>query len=399
MMNKGFKVAYLGPAASFSQQAALSVFSPEHNSFQALPSFASVFQALQSSVQNGESQDAVYDYAIVPFENSTNGSVVQVLDLLAQCGLDQGGPYPDLEVCAEYYLSVHHCLFVNNSPSDASSPALPNGNEVANAYGKITTLYSHPQVWGQCNRFLQKNFHGVERIDLGSTSAAAQLVAKDSSGTAAAISSSLAGEVNGLRLLATNIEDEPDKNTTRFFMLRNRRQKSTNDFDLQSETSNTKLDHKSLIAFTVPHFTSPGSLADALAVFRQHNFNLTSIDTRPSRKQNWHYIFLVECEESRISGDQENLKSLLSMLHKHTESLLYLGSWKDQLKWNWNDECSTCCKYRWKLHDVVDVIWGWLDTWSAFAKRMLQQCYSSSKEGICSIVHIGMSGWFQLETW
>lgn len=466
-------VAYLGPEASFSHQAALELFpdaSRETDTNNArvtldpLPSFSSIFSAIQhSSSTRTTSSDApspilhpptqpspssTYDYAVIPIENSTNGSVVQVFDLLAQCGLDDddngnAALYPDLQVCAEYYLPVHHCLFVHPSSQSphasttTSSPAVTVSHTESQSpapsgplFPPISTLYTHPQVWGQCGRFLSKHFPPgvVERIDLGSTSAAASLVAREGGvaapaaaaatertasskatssptpTTIAAISSRLAGEKHKLVCLAENIEDSPGENTTRFLVLRNRRRRprypehhrtlvsrllsssppqsstvteaTSPDGDSirpdQKEQAQTqaraRIRHKSLITFTIPH-TKPGALADALAVFKTHGFNLTSIDTRPSRRRNWHYVFFVECEEASSSsstgadattgpspvgtanavgvdagsidgdgdGDDdddlgENLRSILDGLAKYTESLRYLGQFVDQLQ-------------------------------------------------------------------
>ncbi|KIV85013.1 hypothetical protein PV11_00752 [Exophiala sideris] len=306
-------IAYLGPEASFSHQAAIEVFSPSTNILHPVPSFSAIFSAIQSST---------HDFAVIPIENSTNGSVVQVLDLLSQCGLDSSAAYPDLEVVAEYYLPVHHCLFVSSTSTNPD----------------IRTIYTHPQVWGQCNKYLSSNFppNQVERIDVGSTSAAAQLVSRDGDASNAAIASKLAGQRHNLICLAENIEDEPGSNTTRFFVVRNRHQRTPGLEQYLSSRPNQKQKYKSLITFTIPH-TKPGALADALAVFNQYHFNLTSIDTRPSRKRNWQYVFFVECEEadnrntSSIDDEEENLKNLLTDLQKFTESLRHLGRFQDQL--------------------------------------------------------------------
>ncbi|KAK5061402.1 hypothetical protein LTR84_007944 [Exophiala bonariae] len=418
------RVAYLGPEASFSHQAAIELFSPEGTNpeepnsqpeitLQPLPSFTSIFSSVQRTSSSfstesapGQPDSQPYDYAVIPIENSTNGSVVQVFDLLGQCGLDDDknntdssttAQYPDLQVCAEYYLPVHHCLFVHPSQTvDASSSSwspLPERSP-ARQYPPISTLYTHPQVWGQCGRFLSKHFPAgvVERIDLGSTSAAASLVAREGAApstvsgadteppalgaTIAAISSRLAGQKHNLTCLAENIEDSPGDNTTRFLVLRNARLRprhpafhsalvsrlqltTTNNHDVENRTTKAHVRHKSLITFTIPH-TKPGALADALAVFKTHGFNLTSIDTRPSRRRNWHYVFFVECEEAdteedNAQGQREaialdhggghdtndldaNLKSILHGLATYTESLRYLGRFVDQLQTNGEEQ-------------------------------------------------------------
>lgn len=337
-------VAYLGPEASFSHQAAIEVFQSASSSvsLRPLPSFSAIFSSIQNSSASSEPQIS-YDYAVIPIENSTNGSVVQVLDLIAQCGLDSTAPYPDLEVCGEYYLPVHHCLFVAPSPAgDPDDGGHSSKTPSDDAKQSIRTLYSHPQVWGQCGRFLSAHFppNVVERIDVGSTSAAAQLVAREANGgLSAAIGSKLAGEKNSLVCLAENIEDEPGQNTTRFFVVRNRK-RTTVDALFPGSRRHGDAQYKSLITFTIPH-TKPGSLAEVLAVFKQFSFNLTSIDTRPGRKRNWQYVFFVECEETfsapntsgtRDSRDAKNLMAMLHELGRFTESLRYLGRFVDQLQ-------------------------------------------------------------------
>ncbi|EXJ63191.1 hypothetical protein A1O7_03637 [Cladophialophora yegresii CBS 114405] len=400
---KTLHVAYLGPEASFSHQAALEVFPPTTDrtvALHPLPSFSAIFSGIQNS--SGAAADGIgseselesqslasppedsihYDYALVPIENSTNGSVVQVLDLIAQCGPVAPALYPDLEVCAEYYLPVHHCLFVSPRSASSSSfstsisaPRTSTQESTTTATAShdgdqpqltraIRTLYTHPQVWGQCARFLATHFSpkDVERIDVGSTSAAAQLVARDaysattstSGGLNAAIASKLAGERHALVCLAENIEDEPGRNTTRFVVVRNRRRarqpSPSRDNDIidfetvgqkegQSQTqpqTHSPRRHKSLITFTIPH-TKPGALADALAVFKNCGFNLTSIDTRPSRRRNWQYVFFVECEDADASvpsagtEGEGKVMEMLDELNKFTESLRYLGRFVDRL--------------------------------------------------------------------
>ncbi|KAL2412742.1 hypothetical protein ABEF95_002423 [Exophiala dermatitidis] len=430
-------VAYLGPEASFSHQAAIGVFGPTTStststplssspasastssnerlvSLHPLPSFSAIFSAIQNSPSSSSSSAATsetkeqiqydFDFAVIPIENSTNGSVVQVLDLLAQCGHEtetetepestalspssaaaaataRPALYPDVEVCAEYYLPVHHCLFVapssvaehehgsagNHGHDDGSNSSTTKPDPPKS----IRTLYTHPQVWGQCGRYLAAHFPPtvVERIDMGSTSAAAQLVAREGAakkekpqsishcnstcdsvdpapapGISAAIASKLAGEKHNLVCLAENIEDEPGSNTTRFFVVRNRNHNRNSQQQLPKHlhtehTHTQQYYYKSLITFTIDH-TRPGSLADALAVFKQYSFNLTSIDTRPSRKRNWQYVFFVECETTHPQPEpaagsghkDQKLTNMLRDLRKFTESLRYLGRFEDQLR-------------------------------------------------------------------
>lgn len=260
-------------------------------------SFADAFAA----VQQGQ-----LDYAIIPVENSSNGSVVQTLDLLA----DRNETYGDVEVCAEHYLTVHHCFMVRKG--------------VSSNYSSITKLYTHPQAWGQCEAFLSKNFKGVERQDVSSTSKAAEIVSKETTERSGAIASRFAAEYHGVDVLEENIEDRAD-NTTRFLILRNvHSERSTR---LNFGPTSTAL--KTLILFTVNH-DSPGALADALSVFKDHGLNLTSINTRPSQRRAWQYVFFVECARVPTPQNQEAVTRVLQSLPQVTESCKYLGTWKDE---------------------------------------------------------------------
>ena len=286
------------------------------------PSFADVFDAVQNS------QSA---YGVVPVENSSNGSVVQLLDLLA----DRDGKYSNITVCAEHYLTVHHCLLVRKAKERTVNGHIKN-EEVR--LEDIVKLYTHPQAWGQCDTFLEHHFTGVERQDVSSTSKAAQLVAEDESGTSAAIASRLAGEFSDLRVLHENIEDKGD-NTTRFLIIeKTPGSDSRNRIGARTETRNDTRGHevwkwKSLISFTIDHERA-GALADALSVFKKHQFNLTSIDTRPSRVQPWHYIFFVECGNETDGNHQESIQALITDLGHVALSYRHLGYWQDQLRCN-----------------------------------------------------------------
>ena len=388
------RTAYLGPEASFSHQAVVEAL--PHTQAVPLPSFKAILSALQGSDQGVADG---YDFAVLPVENSTNGSVVQALDLVAQCGLDpKSSAYPDVEVIDEHYLEVHHCLFIRRSWAEQNLgqetiATLPirldqdahnthategvngtlstNSTKVGTAMSKlgslverldIKTLYTHPQVWGQCNNVLSTLLPpgNVDKVDMSSTSAAAAFVASASdhgainsaAGGAAAISSSLAGAKHKSELicLAENIEDEPGANTTRFLILCNKKHSQAR--HLASHELHSEVRVKSLWAFTVAHFI-PGALAATLAVFAKHNFNLSVIQSRPKPKNkqdtdhdgsantkkardlNWMYVFFVECFHSRQADvrhhEDAKLSDLVTELQSVTEQVNLLGSWKARL--------------------------------------------------------------------
>ena len=300
------KAAYLGPNASFSHQAALQIFRNSATQLQALPTFADIFEDVQS---------LQYEYGVVPIENSSNGSVVQSLDLLA----DRQLKYRDVKVCAEHYLPVHHQLLIKQTGQDATRQP-----ELEKALMRIQKFYTHPQAWGQCSAFLSRlECRSIARQDCSSTSEAARIVSENEAGTCAAIASELAAEEYGLVRLAHDIEDKGD-NTTRFFVVA--RVGAT----LSQSTLEDGRFHKHLVSFTIDH-ESPGALADALSIFKKHDFNLTSINTRPSRLRPWHYIFFGECEQRHRHYRADAITSLISNLGDVALSSRHLGSWEDQL--------------------------------------------------------------------
>ncbi|KAK9423529.1 putative Prephenate dehydratase [Seiridium unicorne] len=336
-------VCFLGPETSYTHQAALQAFPSEK--FELLPvvSIKDVFDTTQSGRAS---------YGVVPFENSTNGSVVFTLDHFA----DREGRYQDLSVCAEVYLDVHHCLLgyaPSSSSSDsrvsppvdeASKPGLKQPAKPLASLDHVKRVYSHPQAWGQVTRFMHTYLKGIETIDVSSTSRAAALAKEDESGTSAAISSALAGEIQGLEALARNIEDRED-NTTRFFVLRKgtgqegsvipgltgqvpqRRgipQHAPEHEEGGGESKQPKT--KSLVSFTVPH-TAPGALADVLECFRKGGLNLTSINSRPSLSEPFQYVFFVEFDGHMFEDAEGKVQEVFRGVGRVAQSWRWLGSW------------------------------------------------------------------------
>ncbi|KAL5440866.1 hypothetical protein PMIN07_007973 [Paraphaeosphaeria minitans] len=361
-------VTFLGPVASYTHQATLSAFPNSTHTLTPTITIEDVF----ASVQSGTAARGV-----VPFENSSNGSVVFTLDLFA----DVRAKYPDIVVCAESYVAVQHCLLGHAEsrsdhqdatpssvggaasrtgtgviPSPLSSgtatptPSLPRPTKPTarplSDLSRITKLYSHPQAWGQCKVFLDTYLKGVERQDVSSTSRAAQMAAEDGSGQSAAVSSAFAAEVCGLGVLARGIEDAAD-NTTRFFVIKRRGGEDEDDDDDGDDDDDDDGDDdddadlkaagepewKSLVSFTVDH-ANPGSLAHSLAVFETHALNLTSINTRPSGEENWKYIFFVEFKGRRRDAATRGggpVDEALRELDAVCRSWRWLGSWESRL--------------------------------------------------------------------
>jgi prephenate dehydratase len=281
-----------------------------------------VFEAVQS----GEAARGV-----VPFENSTNGAVIFTLELLG----DRHKLYSDITICGESYLDVSHCLLGRKAPPastidspnmsgsctptfSAPTPVKPR-TEPLSSLKHIKRLYTHPQAFGQCEDFLGAYLKGIERIDVSSTSRAAEIVKADTSGTSAAIASSLAADIHGLDFLAKGIEDRED-NKTRFFILRK---------GIEKVEQIAFVPSKSMICFTIDH-RSPGALADVLECFRNSKLNLTSINSRPTQNIPFQYIFFVEFEGSRLRDADGRVEQALQAVEKASHSWRWLGSWDDK---------------------------------------------------------------------
>ena len=268
----------------------------------------------------------------MPFENSTNGAVIFTLDILA----DRHTAFPDIIICGEAYLDVSHYLLGRKRPKAAitDSPEIsgtctpttsrptPEKPRTVPLYSlkHIQRIYTHPQAFGQCEIFLGAFLKGIERIDVSSTSKAAEVVKEDTTGTSAAIASKVAADVQNLDVLARGIEDRLD-NKTRFFIIRK-------GVDPAASTATSKT--KSLITFKVDH-SKPGALASVLVCFQQNGINLTSINSRPTRLVPFQYIFFVEFEGSRLNDPSGRVKTALDAIDEYVQSWRWLGSWDDKL--------------------------------------------------------------------
>lgn len=268
-LEKKPSVAFLGPAASFSHAAARVKFG--HG----------VDYSPQDTISNvfNEVEKGGCDFGVVPIENSLEGAVTHSMDKLAET---------ELKICAEIFLPVSHCLLAL-----ARRP-------------KPTRVYSHPQVFGQCRAWLQKNLPSVELIESSSTAQAARLASEQKS--AAALASRLAATVYGLKILAERIEDDSG-NITRFLVIG------------RLEPSPGLRDRTSII-FTLPH--RAGSLYDALSAFKRRGINLTRIESRPLSRKPWEYCFFVDFEGHRRRA---KIKAVLEELKEVCLFLKILGSY------------------------------------------------------------------------
>jgi prephenate dehydratase len=249
------QIGFLGPQTSFSHMVAKDNFPSD--SLVALNSIPAIF----ASLVTGE-----ISKAIVPIENSSGGTVAITLDELIE---------KDIFVSKEVYFKVEHCFLARRS--------LEN----------IKKIYSHPQAFAQCKNWIYKNAFGKELIEVMSTSKAAEKASIEIN--AGAIASKLASEKFGLDIIEEGINDD-DENTTRFFIIS------------KIPPLNKKKFNKTGIIFGVEN--KPGSLLDILMIFKQHNLNLLKIESRPSKKKKWEYLFFVEIQNYKLPELNEAIKKI-----------------------------------------------------------------------------------------
>ncbi|RDA83164.1 hypothetical protein CP532_4930 [Ophiocordyceps camponoti-leonardi (nom. inval.)] len=311
-------VSFLGPIASYSHQAVLQTFPREKWELRPASTITDVFEKVQS-------RQALV--GVVPFENSSNGCVVETFDNFA----DRDKRYRDIVVQGEIYIDVNHCLLGKRLPVDADvtvGTADRSTAKVDSGFGYIKQLFSHPQALGQCRRFISTDLGHAETLPVSSTSRAAEMVAQSGDVASAAISSKLAASVYGLDVLAETIQDRRD-NTTRFLIIGNLREPAQNAsavIQSLSAVAKSPSGTKSLVSFTVPH-DSPGALAGVLCCFDEEKLNLTSINTRPSLLAPFQYVFFVEFEGHRYDEDGR-VERALEKISRVAKESRWLGSWE-----------------------------------------------------------------------
>lgn len=222
------------------------------------------------------------DLGIVPVENSIEGAVNQVNDLLVETSL---------QIIGEVRLPVHHCLL-----------ALPETD-----YRDIKVVYSHPQALAQCRGFITRN--KLEPRPYYDTAGAALMLANERPKATAVIASRLCAELYGLEVLKDNIEDH-ESNSTRFVVL--------------SREKSKKQGNKCSIIFSTSH--KAGSLFSILKVFSDSGINLTRIESRPIRKEPKKYAFLLDFQGS---DTDKKITSALAKIKEETPSYKFLGCYQE----------------------------------------------------------------------
>lgn len=259
-IQKNHSVAYLGPEATFTHIAAINYFGQSVNYVPQM-----TIRDIFCEVEKGACH-----YGVVPVENSIEGSVNYTLDLFFES---------DLKICAELYHPISHDLL---SKSDT--------------LGGIEIIYSHPQAFAQCRKWIQKNLSGAVLVECDSTAHAARKASDDRK--SAAIASSKAAHIYNLQVAASKIEDI-SRNTTRFLVIG------------KDDIKRTGSD-KTSIMFVTSHV--PGALYKALKPIADAGINMVKLESRPTKHENWSYFFFVDLEghiEDRVINETiEQMKKI-----------------------------------------------------------------------------------------
>jgi len=283
-LEKTMTIAYLGPEATFTHQAAIRRFGSSLR-YASQKTIADVFTEVAKNRA---------DYGVVPVENSTEGVVTHTLDMFVDS---------DLKIVSQIVLPISHCFASRYSKE------------------KIKRIYVHSQTLGQCRNWLQKNFPNAELLETSSNAKSAELAAQDAPSVkveeggivlhqqdASAITSELAAEKYKLPILERDIQDNA-ANATRFLVLGRQCSPPTGD------------DRTSLM---VSVSDKVGALHEAIAAFRKFKINLTKIESRPSKRKAWEYFFFIDCDGH---AQEKKVAGAIKILGKHCNFVKILGSY------------------------------------------------------------------------
>ncbi|MGI9533616.1 MAG: prephenate dehydratase [Thermodesulfobacteriota bacterium] len=270
-LQKPTKVGYLGPYGSFSNQAAFHKFGSS-SELVPLSSFEEVFEEVNKKR---------LEFGIIPIENSVEGSIGSVLDILLAW---------DLKISSEYFERISHFLLSKSGK-----------------LSDIKVVASHPQALGQCRKWVSRNLKNIELYETASTAAAAKTAAEDSE--VAAIASEYSASIYNLKILQSHIEDSA-QNTTRFLIIGH-------------EESPLTGEDKTSIAFSLKD--EPGALQKSLFLpFADANINLTKIESRPSKDRPWEYVFFVDFFGHHMD---KTIRAVIKKVEKKCIFLKILGSY------------------------------------------------------------------------
>ncbi len=269
------RIAYLGPPGTFTEQACV-LYTGGSDQTELVP-YTSITASAEAAAR------LEVDAAVVPFENSLAGAVGETHDLIIH--------QLDLSICSELVIPIEHCLIVSPTADSA----------------EITTIYSHPQALGQCQRYIARRFPNARTEATLSTAQAVGRAVEQGDHTAA-IAPRRAAELHGAQILEIGIEDD-HRNATRFVVL------AAQDHDPTG-------DDRTTILFSTAN--RPGALLRALQHFADEGINLTRIESRPARERLGTYLFLVDCDGHRSTAP---LSEALARMEPELERLRIIGSY------------------------------------------------------------------------
>ena len=280
-LEQPLRIGFLGPRGSYSHQASVKQFgsSVEYEDLR-------LIEGVFTEVRRGH-----VNYGLVPIENSIGGGIVETLD-----ALDKNAG--NVHVYAEVQINIHHTLLTDCDPA------------------KVRRIHSKPEVFAQCRNWLNTQYPNAALLPDASTSQAVKTAIDENRKAleigaepgSAAIASKLAGEIHGLPVLFSRIEDNPD-NITRFYVISREQAKPTGD-------------DKTSLVFTTEDRS--GALVEVLQAFHHAGINLSHIDKRPSGRENWTYTFFVDALGHR---DEDAMKRALAEAAAHCKELQILGSY------------------------------------------------------------------------
>jgi prephenate dehydratase len=265
------KIGFQGELGSYSEIAALRFFSNSQSNFIPFRSFQDLFDNVENSF---------LDAAIIPVENSIEGSVNETYDLLME---------KQLFVTGEIYQRIRHCLITNKRSQE------------------IKTVYSHPQALAQCRKYIRKR--SLEPIPSYDTAGSVKFIKEHSLVYASAIASKRSAEIYDMKIIEEGIEDK-NNNFTRFLVI-------------SKISGNQTTADKTSIIFSISH--TPGSLFLILKEFALRNINLTKIESRPTKDIPWEYYFFVDFEGN---PNEDTIKKSMLNIKKETLFFKILGSYK-----------------------------------------------------------------------
>jgi len=270
-LEKPQRIAALGKEGAYTYSAAQRIFG-QQASYDSCKDIPEVFQKVEREE---------CDYGVLPIENSTGGMVTPTVDILVDS---------ELKICRQFMMQIKHNLLSITTKN------------------KIKKVYSNPQVFNQCRHWLSQNLPNVGLIELASTTEAAERASREK--YSAALASTVAAQVYGLKILVSDISDLAH-NTTRFCVIG------------ATVPPPTGHDRTSLM-FSIKDRV--GALHAMLTPFMKNKINLTKIESRPSKKKAWDYYFFVDCEGHQSSP---RVARALAQLEGMCKFLKILGSYPD----------------------------------------------------------------------